>query len=260
MQNFSLKCFGVGDGWPCVDRNHSSFLYQFGTTSILIDCGESVSRSYKMSGARYDAIDRIFLSHLHADHFAGFFMLLQSFWLEGRRKALRVHLPADGIKPLRQMLNAAYLFSELPRFRLQFLPLRAKKPVQTAKVSITAFSTSHLEQMRVVFQKKYRQKFISYCFLLEAGRLRIGHSADIGKPEDLAPLLAKPLDLLVCELAHPKPRELFSYLQRHEVERVVFVHLARPYWANLKETRRLAARLLPNASHIFARDGQEICL
>ena len=35
-----VKCFGTADGWPNADRNHASFLYRFGTTHILIDCGE----------------------------------------------------------------------------------------------------------------------------------------------------------------------------------------------------------------------------
>src|SRR3954468_20302808 len=104
MGKFALKCFGVGDGWRCADRNHSSFLYRFGQTNFLVDCGEPLSRSYKTSGLSYDAFDRIFISHLHSDHTGGFFMFLQGLWLEGRTKALPVHMPTDGIKPFQQML------------------------------------------------------------------------------------------------------------------------------------------------------------
>ena len=46
MQEFSLTCFGVGDGLPCGDRNHSSYLYRIGGRTLLIDCGESVSRRW----------------------------------------------------------------------------------------------------------------------------------------------------------------------------------------------------------------------
>src|SRR3954453_7954289 len=106
MAKFFLKCFGVGDGWPCADRNHSSFLYRFGQTSFLVDCGEPLSRSYQAAGLSYDAFDRIFISHLHSDHTAGFFMFLQGLWLERRTKDLPVHMPVDGIKPFQQMLRA----------------------------------------------------------------------------------------------------------------------------------------------------------
>jgi len=38
------------------------------------------------------------------------------------------------------------------------------------------------------------------------------------------------------------------------IKRLVFVHLARAYWENLGQTRRLPARLLPDIPHFIARD------
>jgi ribonuclease BN (tRNA processing enzyme) len=260
MDKFSLKCFGVGDGWPGGDRRHSSFLYRFGKTSLLIDCGETVSSGYKASGLHYDTIDRIFISHLHSDHIGGFFMLMQGFWLEQRQKELPVCMPAEGIKLFRQMLNSAFIFPELLQFRLRFEALRAGKRVTTGNVRVTPFPTTHLEQLRLAFQKRYPQDFAAYSFLIEAGRLRIGHSADIGAPEDLRPLLKKPLDLLVCELSHFQAEDLFLFLRGHAIKRIVFMHVGRPYWENLPKTRRLAEKMLGGIPFVFARDGQEFTL
>ncbi|EEF59901.1 MBL fold metallo-hydrolase [Pedosphaera parvula] len=258
MSQLSVKCFGVGDGWPCADRNHSSFLYRFGKTSFLIDCGEPLDRSYKASGLSYDAFDRIFLSHLHADHIGGFFMLMQGLWLESRKKELLVHMPREGLKPLRQMLNAACIFDELLEFRLRFEALRAGTAVLSKDVRVTPFRSTHLDRLRKTFQKKYPQKFEAFCFLIEAGKMRIGHSADIGSPEDLAPLLSKPLDLLVCELAHFRPEELFDYLQQHEIKRIAFIHLGRSHWEHLKKIRRLSIKMLPDVEIHFPKDQEEI--
>src|SRR5438876_6155628 len=122
MQSFSVRCFGVGDGTASAGRNHSSYLYQVGEVCLLVDCGEPVSRSFKLSGLNYELIDRILISHLHADHIGGLFMLLQGFWLENRKKDLHIHLPADAIQPLRQMLQASFLFEELLPFRLILCP------------------------------------------------------------------------------------------------------------------------------------------
>jgi ribonuclease Z len=256
MRKNSLTCFGVGDGWPCADRNHSSFLYRLGKTSLLIDCGEPVSRSYKASGLSYDAVDAIFLSHLHADHIGGFFMLMQSFWLERRRKNLTVHLPGAAIKPLRGMLKAAMFFEELLAFRLRFSALQAGKPVKVNNARVTPFLTTHLGRLLTMFGRKYRDNFICYCFLIEAGGVRVGHSADLGRPEDLEPMLKQPLDLLVCEMAHFTAEEILHYLSGRDIKRIVFTHLARPYWENLARTRRLAAKMLPDIPHVFARDGE----
>jgi ribonuclease BN (tRNA processing enzyme) len=260
MRTSSLTCYGVGDGFPCPDRNHASFLYRLGKSTVLVDCGEAIDSRLKASGLDHDLIDRIFLSHLHADHVGGFLMLVQGCWLEGRRKDLPVHLPGEAIKPLGNMLKAALLFDELLKFRLHFKPLHAGKPVAVRDVRVTPFPTTHLDRVRTDYQKKYPGVFASYCFLLEAGRLRIGHSADLGRPEDLEPLLKKPLDLLVCELAHFRPEEIFSYLRGRRIKRVAFVHLAGSYWDDLGRIRRLAAKMLPDVPHSFPKDGAVIRL
>lgn len=260
MKPFSLTCLGVGDGWPCADRNHSSFLYRFGRTRLLIDCGESVSRSLKARGASPDLIDRIFLSHLHSDHFGGFFMLMQGFWLGPRQKDLTVHLPADGLPPIRQMLEAAMIFDELLQFRLDFKPLNSAQPVKVGPVKVTPFPTAHVETLRLAHQKNHPLRFDAFSFLLETAKLRIGHSADLGMPEDLEPLLEKPLDLLVCELAHFTPQAIFSYLRGKPVRRLVFIHLSERHWRDLKPVQALAGKLLPGVAVTFARDGEEIAL
>ena len=231
-------------------------MYRFGPTSILVDCGEPIDASYKASGLSYDLIDAIFLSHLHSDHVGGFFMLMQGFWLEKRTKPLRVYLPGGAIKPLREMLKAVLLFEELLPFRLEFRPLNAGEAIAVGTVSVTPFATSHLGQIQR--KAKAPRDLTSYCFLIEDGKRRAGHSSDLGKPEDLDPLLAKLVDLLICELAHFEPAEIFRYLKGRDIKRVAFVHIARGLWEDLGPTRRLAAKMLPHLPYNFARDLDEI--
>lgn len=260
MSPNSLTCFGVGDGGASADRHHSAYLYRIGDASLLIDCGEPVSRSLKAAGVDFDSIDRIFLSHLHSDHVGGFFMLMQAFWLEPRRKTLTVHLPAEGMEPIRGMLKAGYLFDELFQFRWRMKALRTGSVVRQGSLRVTPHPTTHLESLRQSFQKKHPAAFAAYSFLIEGEGRRIAHSADLGAPEDLAPLLKKPLDLLVCELAHFAPEDLFAYLKGRDIGRIVFIHVGEPLWQKLAQTRRLAARMLPGVPCVFARDGQVIPL
>jgi ribonuclease BN (tRNA processing enzyme) len=258
LSEYRLTCFGTGDGCPCADRHHAAFLYRLGKDSILIDCGESTDRSYKASGLSYDLIDGIFISHLHADHFGGFFMLMQGFWLEQRQKDLPVHLPGGAVEPIGQMLQAAMLFPEELSFRFQLRPISPRVVIPVGQVQVRAFPTTHLDRMREKHSGKYPVGFETYCFLLESGDRRVGHSADLGKPEDLEPLVTKPLDLLVCELAHFQPEEVFRYLQGRDIKRVVWVHLGRPQREKLASIRSLATKMLPGMKHTFAADGQEI--
>lgn len=256
--NRSVICFGTGDGAPCEDRNHASFLYRLGRTTILVDCGESVDRSYKASGLSYDTIDAIFLSHLHSDHVGGFFMFMQGMWLEGRRKPLKVYLPGKAIKPLRQMLDAVFLFEEVLPYRLELIALEEKQRIKVRDVRITPFRTTHLNRTRAQFGKKYRVDFSAFCFLIECGGVRIGHSADLGRPEDLEPIIAEPLDLLVCELSHFTPNDISSYLRDRPIKQVAFVHIGRFYRQDLPALRRLVRKQIRNTRCHFPNDGDEV--
>lgn len=227
MPQFTLRCFGVGDGWPSAGRDHSSFLYQFGERAILIDCGEPVSRTYKSSGLPYDLIDRILVSHLHFDHVGGFFMLMQGFWLEGRKRELTVHAPAEGIDPMRQLLRVGCIFDELLPFPVRYEPLCVDEPIAGGGIRISPFPTRHLWSLRDMFQSRYPQAYEAFSFLIETEHFRIAHSADIGAVEDLTPLLEAPVDVLVCELAHVDPEELFTFLSGRRIGQIVFIHLGR---------------------------------
>lgn len=255
MERGTVIYFGTGDGAPCEDRNHASFLYRFGQTSILVDCGESIDRSFKASGLSYDLIDAIFLSHLHSDHVGGFFMFMQGMWLEGRRKPLKVYLPGKAMKPLRAMLNTVFLFDEVLPFRLELLALKEQTAVEINDVRITPFRTTHLDRTRAQFGDKYRVDYSASCFLIEHGDVRVGHSADLGRPADLQPLVTRPLDLLVCELSHFTPAQIFSYLQNRKITQVAFVHIGRAYREDTVGLRRHAQRMLPRIQIVFPRDG-----
>jgi ribonuclease BN (tRNA processing enzyme) len=120
---------------------------------------------------------------------------------------------------------------------------------------VTAFPTKHLESLRQRFQAKYPVEFAAHCFLIEHGGRRLGHSADLGAPLDLEPMLRAPIDLLVCELAHFEAEELFTYLQHRPVRRLALVHLGRPYWGRQDEVLALAAKMLPGLPVEIPRDG-----
>ena len=253
-----LYLLGTADGSANADRNHSAYVYQFDQSVIQIDCGDGASRGFKSLGLDFEMVDRLLISHLHADHVAGFFMLLQAWWLEKRQKRLVVHLPADGIEPIRQMLRAGYLFDER-LFRLSFEALSAEHPIRLPDVTITPHYTTHLETTRRKFQEKYPARYEAFLFSIEtASGLRIAQSADLGAAKDLAPLLEKPVDLLVCELAHFEPAALFTFLQGRSIKRLLLTHMLTEYIAQREAIAKLASEMLPQTRIEFAEDGRRV--
>jgi ribonuclease Z len=256
IPGIQLTCFGVGEGWPCHDRRHSSYLYRFGEHRLLVDCGEGLSTAYKAAGLSYELVDRVLISHLHSDHVGSLSMFMQGLWLEGRHRPITISAPVAAILPIQDWLEATLLFPELVRFETRWEPLVPGRPVRTGRVRIRAFPTTHLESLRRSFAAKHTGAvFDCFGFLFEYGRLRAAHSSDIGHVDDLEPLLAKPLDLLVCELSHVTPSDLFVKLRGRGIGRVVFTHLARELWSDLPKLRREAKKALQGTPFSIARDG-----
>jgi hypothetical protein len=132
--------------------------------------------------------------------------------------------------------------------------------VESPGVRVTPFLTTHLDSFRHRFGKAHPLSYEAFSFLIESEGRRIVHSADLGKPEDLDPLLTQPVDALVCELAHFRLDAIFQYLRGKAIEKVIFVHLARRHWDSLASTRKMAEEGLGGIPVVFARDDEEFTL
>ncbi len=251
-----LRCFGVGEGWPSSDRRHSSYHYRLGSTRLLVDCGDGLSQGYQASGLGPEEVDHLWISHMHSDHVGGFSLFIQGLWLGRRRKPLHVHAPGGAIPALQAWLEATLLPAGLLGFPIEWHPIQPGVPVECRHATVTAFPTTHLDGLRRRFSAAHPAIcFEAYSFLIESRSLRIGHTADIGHVRDLEPLLEKPLDLLVSELSHVAPPELFERLKPCAIGQIVWVHLSSRWWNDKAETRRSIQSALGTRRSRIANDG-----
>jgi len=91
-----ITFLGTVSGIPTKDRNHSAIIFEHYTdvkSTLLFDCGEGTQKQIMQSGISFMDIDNIFISHWHADHFAGLIPLIQTMNMEKRRKELNVYGP-----------------------------------------------------------------------------------------------------------------------------------------------------------------------
>ena len=87
---------------------------------------------------------------------------------------------------------------------------------------------------------------------------RLIYSADLGRPEDLLPILDRPCDLLICELAHFEPEELFAFLADKPVRRVCLTHLTAEFAARAQEICALGRETLPGVEVTAMSDGTRV--
>lgn len=93
MKPLEVIILGSGSIVPTRKRHHSAIWVRREGDAYLWDCGESTQRQIIKAGLSFMKIDRIFITHWHADHFAGLLGLIESFNLEGREKDLIIYGP-----------------------------------------------------------------------------------------------------------------------------------------------------------------------
>lgn len=136
-----ITILGNNSAIPAYNRNPTAQVLSLQEESYLIDCGEGTQLQMTKYKIRRSKITRIFISHLHGDHYFGLIGLLTSMGLLGRTQDLYLHAPAalEGI--INTQLQVAD--TRLP-YPLHFLPLPAEgQVVDDKRITVHCFPVQH---------------------------------------------------------------------------------------------------------------------
>ncbi|MBT0608558.1 ribonuclease Z [Aequorivita echinoideorum] len=92
-----LTILGCHSATPTVSAHPTAQVLEIKGHLFLIDCGEGTQVQLRKYKIKFSRIRRIFISHLHGDHFFGLVGLISTFRLMGRNAELHVYGP-KGIK------------------------------------------------------------------------------------------------------------------------------------------------------------------
>ena len=93
---------------PTARRNLSANLINFRGERILFDCGEGTQRTLMQKNLGLMKIDKVFITHWHADHFSGLLGLIQTLSMEDRKRPLEIYGPARTEEFMDMLLNLGY--------------------------------------------------------------------------------------------------------------------------------------------------------
>ncbi|MBI4944940.1 MAG: ribonuclease Z [Bacteroidetes bacterium] len=93
MFPFELTILGCSSATPTSSRHPTAQLLNMNERFFLIDCGEATQIQLRKFKIKIQRIDRIFISHLHGDHYLGLPGLLGTMHLLGREKELHIYSP-----------------------------------------------------------------------------------------------------------------------------------------------------------------------
>lgn len=101
-----LTILGSSSATPTASKFPTAQVLDMRGRLFLIDCGEGTQVQMRRFSVPFQKISRIFISHLHGDHFFGLPGLLSSFHLMNRQTELHLHGP-EALWPLLKSIFAA---------------------------------------------------------------------------------------------------------------------------------------------------------
>ena len=99
MNKMKLTVLGCYAATPRTLSNPTSQVLEIKNNVFLIDCAEGTQVQLRKSKVKFSKISRVFISHLHGDHFYGLIGLISTFMLLNRENDLHIYGP-KGIKEI----------------------------------------------------------------------------------------------------------------------------------------------------------------
>lgn len=134
-----ITFLGTAAARPTVGRNVSALTVQREGELLMFDCGEGTQRQM-MRFATGFALDDVFFTHLHADHFLGIIGLLRTLGLQDRQEAIRLWTPR-GSQTLLE--TAVHLGAERLPFEVRIQTLEPGEILDRGEYEIRTFPTQH---------------------------------------------------------------------------------------------------------------------
>lgn len=141
---FKLTILGSNSARPILARRPSAQVLQINEELFLIDCGEGTQLQMLKYGIKASKINRIFISHLHGDHYLGLVGLLDTLALSERKAPMYIYGP-----PMLEQIIA--LHHQISGFRAPY-PIIFQ--ALTADQSCVIYETTELNVSTVVLSHR----------------------------------------------------------------------------------------------------------
>ena len=104
---FRLTFLGTSAAQPTLARNLSGLAVRREGELLLFDCGEGSQRQMMRYGTGF-AVDAVFFTHFHADHYLGLLGFLRTLSMQGREAPLQLYGPAPANVLLEKAIHLGY--------------------------------------------------------------------------------------------------------------------------------------------------------
>ncbi len=129
---------GTGGSVPTARRSTAAALVRRGGERLLFDCGEGTQRQMQRSTGLVQ-LDRIFLTHYHADHWLGLPGLLKTYGLNDRQRPLQIVGPPG----LRELIGTLESLIGRVGYPLELTELEPGDAIELEHAEVRPFAVDH---------------------------------------------------------------------------------------------------------------------
>jgi ribonuclease Z len=163
MTQVEITFLGTTASIPTKYRNHPAIYLRYQSENehcFLFDCGEGTQKQMLLAGLNFMRLNHIFITHWHADHFAGLLGLIETMNLENRRKPLMIFAP-EAQKFVKDLLDIGYAHKgfEIIAKDVEFEGSQTQKLLDEDEYEILAIPVKHgIPAVAYCFHEKDRIK------------------------------------------------------------------------------------------------------
>ncbi len=224
MHENCFICLGTSSGLQHPNRATSGYILKTGQSLTFIDCGGAVVQSFQKTNLDPLNIDRIFISHTHADHVCELPLLIQLLHLKRKNGKVEIFLPDEFVEIFKKMLNAMYLFEE----KLPFEPVFTGY-VDGFKYSndfeIEAIGNRHfINNKEIIERNQLPNKMQSHSFKINCNGKKLFYTGDLLDLDDLKGKV-EGCDFVITEVNHIDNQDFFEFAKIAQVGKFIITHL-----------------------------------
>lgn len=165
-----LTFLGTSGSLPTIERSLPCVALRINSEVILFDCGEGTQRQLMNSRLSFMKINKILITHFHADHFLGIAGLIQSMNFNDRKKPLEIFVPKGGKHFVKKLLSSGYFN---PTFEIIVREVKDKETVKCNGYDIKVRRAEHLVPNIAYCIEEHRRK----------GKFNVQKAKELGIPE-----------------------------------------------------------------------------
>jgi len=233
MGSVEIRFVGSGDAFGSGGRFQTCFAVTSASDLFLVDCGASSLVAMRQQGIDPNDVSKIFLTHLHGDHFGGLpFFLLDAQFASKRTLPLTIAGPPGLRERLTQAMEVLFPRSSQaePAYPLTLHEIGPRSATHIDGVTVTAYPAAHFSGAP------------SYSLRVEVDGKVFVYSGDTQWTDTLIEASAG-ADLFACECyvfdedvaLHNSYKRIIENRHRMTCKRIIVTHMSEDMLSRVSE-------------------------